>query len=211
MASIDFYAGQFGINNLSGSGLGFYGAGFGQSVNVGSYQDTTFITNSAGTSNGSQCTNIKFQDSASGIVNSQTSGIPLRNINNYLATLNVRFTHSSAVQVQNVNARIYDRSNINNPASGVTTKIAELINPAIVQTVQGSGDSTWTTITSSNGGSGTIFSLAPGVGTSGLYAGNGSDSTKADTRHDWYLALSASPDSIGSKTSFGFYVSLEYL
>jgi hypothetical protein len=30
-------------------------------------------------------------------------------------------------------------------------------------------------------------------------------------RHDWYLALSASPGSIGSKTDFGLYFTLEYL
>ena len=30
-------------------------------------------------------------------------------------------------------------------------------------------------------------------------------------RHTWYAALSASPLSIGSKTSYGLYVSLEYL
>ena len=31
------------------------------------------------------------------------------------------------------------------------------------------------------------------------------------TRHDWYLAISASPDSIGSKTQYGLYFTLEYL
>jgi len=30
-------------------------------------------------------------------------------------------------------------------------------------------------------------------------------------RHDWYVALSASPDSIGSKTQYGLYFTLEYL
>ena len=30
-------------------------------------------------------------------------------------------------------------------------------------------------------------------------------------RHDWYLALSASPDSIGSKTDYGLYFTCEYL
>ena len=30
-------------------------------------------------------------------------------------------------------------------------------------------------------------------------------------RHTWYAAISASPLSIGSKTSYGLYVSLEYL
>ena len=38
-------------------------------------------------------------------------------------------------------------------------------------------------------------------------AGTAHDST----RHDWYDALSASPDSIGSKTNYGLYFTLEYL
>ena len=50
MATINFYSGNLHVNNLSGSGLGFYGGGFGYSVQVGAYQDTTFITNGTGTS-----------------------------------------------------------------------------------------------------------------------------------------------------------------
>jgi hypothetical protein len=49
------------------------------------------------------------------------------------------------------------------------------------------------------------------LGPSGQYAGNGSNSAWTDTQHDWYLVLSASPDSIGSKTLYGLWVSLEYL
>ena len=30
-------------------------------------------------------------------------------------------------------------------------------------------------------------------------------------QHDWYLALSAEPTTIGSKTNFGLYFTLEYL
>lgn len=211
MAAVDFYAGQFAIQALSGSGLGFYGETFGASVNVSEWQQTTYITNGAGTAQGPQVNNIQFLNSQSGVVNSATSGIGLININNYLATLNIRFTHSSSVQVQNAKVRIYDRSNINNPASGVTTKVAELINTAVSQLVAGSGDTTWTSITSANGGSGTLVSLANSPGMSGLYAGNGSNSVRPDTRHDFFLAISQSPDSIGSKTLNGLYFSCEYL
>lgn len=207
MAEINFYADSFGITNLNGSGLGFYGAGFGQSVNVGEWQDTTFITNGNGTSQGPQVNNAKYVNTMSGIVNGASSGVLLTQIPNYLATLNIRFTHNVSVQVQNVKLRIYDRSNINNPASGVTTKVAELIHPDIIQNNNGSGDTTWLTPQ----GSALIMDLAPSPGYSGLYAGNGSNSTRADTRHDHYIAISASPDSIGSKNLYGLYVSLEYL
>ncbi len=205
MATISFYSGEtFSIDNLSGSGLGFYGGGFGQSVEVGSYQDTTFITNGAGTSQGPQVDNIKWLNTASGIINGASSGVPLTSIPNYLASLNVRFTHTSAVRTQNVKLRIYDRSNINNQASGVTCKVAELIHPDLVQNNNGSGSTTWQTPT----GSSVIMSLVASPGMSGLRP-NGA-STSAD-QHDWYLAISASPDSIGSKTQFAAYVELEYL
>ena len=33
----------------------------------------------------------------------------------------------------------------------------------------------------------------------------------AATQHDWYLALSAEPETIGSKTQYGLFFTLEYL
>ena len=207
MASIDFYADQFAVQNLSGSGLGFYGGSFGASVNVGEYQTTTFITNGNGTTQGPQVNNVKYVNSMSGVLGSATSGILLTSMPNYLATLNIRFTHSSAVQVQNAKLRIYDRSNINNAASGVTTKVAELIHLGETQTNVGSGDTQWVTPV----GSSVIMDLAPSPGLSGTLAGNGSNSTATGTRHDWYVAISASPDSVGSKTLYGLFTSLEYL
>ena len=42
MAAISFLAGSTTVNNLAGSGLGFYGAGYGISVPLNDYQTTTF-------------------------------------------------------------------------------------------------------------------------------------------------------------------------
>jgi len=207
MAAIDFYiydSPQWNID-LLGSGIGFYGSSFGDSVAVGSYQDTTYVTSADGSVQGPQCNNIKWRHANSGEVSGTI--LNLLNIPNYQATLNVRFTHSSGVQVQNAEARIYDRSNINNPAVGVTTKMAELIHVSTSQANAGSGDSSWYT----PAGSSVTVPLADSPGASGLHAQNGTGSTRPDTRHDWYLAISARPDSIGSKTSYGLYVSLEYL
>lgn len=208
-AAVNFIAGEnFTIQDLSGSGLGFYGSsGFGASVRVGEYQGRTFITNGAGTTQGPEVDNVQYLNVGSGIIGQAGSGIALTCIPNYQATLNIRFTYDTAVRTQNAEFRIYDRSNINNPASGVTTKVAEIIHPGITQANTGSGDTTWLT----PGGSGTTVSLAPSPGVSGFYAGNGSNGNWSGTQHDWYLALSASPDSIGSKTSFGGYFQLEYL
>lgn len=205
MAVLQFFAGEnANIANLSGSGLGFYGGGFGFSVEVGAYQDSTFITNSNGTAQGPQVDNVKYQNIGSGIVNGAGSGVPLISIPNYLATLHVRFNHSSAVRVQNAKLRIYDRSNVNNPASGVTCKVAEIIHPGLTQVPTGSGDTVWQTPT----GSSSIMDLVASPGLSGL-SPNGVGTS--DYNHDWFVALSASPDSIGSKTNFGLYISLEYL
>jgi hypothetical protein len=216
MAQIDFLAGggSFPIANLSGSGLGFYGGGFGFSVDVGSFQDTTFITNSAGTAQGPQVNNVKYMNSMSGIINSASSGVMLRQIPNNLATLNIRFTHTSAVKTQNGVFHIFDRTNVNSPASGVTARVAQIIHPDTVQNDNGSGDVTWVGIATNPqtgsatvGGSGITVSLVSSPGTSGLRP-NGADTT--DTQHDWYIAVSVSPDSVGSKTFAGFCL-LEYL
>lgn len=205
MATIRFYAGEnFAINDLAGSGLGFYGGGFGFSVEVGEWQDTTFITNGNGTSQGPQVDNVKYLNTASGILNGAGSGVALTAMPNYLATLRVNFNHSSSVRTQNAKLRIYDRSSINNPASGVTTKVAELIHPDTVQNNNGSGDTTWNT----PAGSAVIMDLVASPGTSGLRP-NGASTQDVD--HDWYVAISASPDSIGAKTLYGLYVELEYL
>lgn len=204
MATINFYSGNLHVNNLSGSGIGYYGGGFGYSVAVGSYQDTTFITNSAGTSQGPQCNNIKYMNTASGIINSASSGVALTAIPNYLATLKIEFTHTTAVKTQNAKFYCYDRVSINNPASGVTFKFAELIHPDTVQNNNGSGTTSWQTPT----GSSVVINLTASPGMSGL-SPNG-PSTTQDTHH-WFAAMSASPNSIGSKTDFGGYFVVEYL
>jgi len=205
MAAINFYAGEnFGISNLSGSGLGFFGAGgFGNSVEVGAFNDTTFITDSNGTIQGPQCDNVKRSHPNSGIVNGAGS-YDLTHIPNYLATLKIEFTHSSAVQTQNAEMRIYDRSNINNDPSGVTCYVAELIHPTPTVSAGGSGDATWIQAH----GSGVTVPFVDSPGESGL-SPNGSSSV--DTVHTWFSCISCSPDSVGSKTQFGAYFSTEYL
>ncbi len=204
MATIEFYSGPSHINNLASSGLGFYGASQFSSVLVSEYQQTTFITNGAGVTSGPQCNNVKYLNTGSGIVNSSTSGISLTAIPNKDATLNIRFSHSSAVKTQNAELRIYDRSNINNGPSGVTCKVAEIIHPDTAQVNNGSGDTSWLTPQ----GSSIVVSLVGSPGRSGL-SPNGIQTQ--DVYHDFFCVVSASPDSIGSKSLFGAYVSLEYL
>lgn len=206
--TVSFWAGEgFNINNLAGSGLGFYGSSFGASVRVGSYQNTTFITNSTGTVQNAQCDNTTYLNTQSGIVNSSTSGININAIPNYQATLNIRVTSDAgAIKLQNPEFRIYDRSNINNDPSGVLTKAAVIVHPPESQANVGSGDSTWQTPHGS-GVVGVFPTAFVSPGTSGLCPNGPSTS---DSRHDHYLILSCSPNSIGSKL-FGLFFSTEYL
>ncbi len=191
------------INNLSGSGLAFMGVSFGDSVPVGEYQSTTWISNGNGTVNAGQVNNVKYLNPASGILNSATSGIGLPAMPNYLASLIAEFNHTSPVRLQNTRVYIYDRSSINNNPSGVICKVAEVIHPDIVQTPNGSGSVQWQTPAGSS-----FMQLTPSPGRSGFYV-NGPMTT--DTYHTIYLNLTASPNSIGSKTQFALYISTEYL
>lgn len=207
MASIKFYgdsAGPFDVN-MSGSGLGFYGPTvFGASVAVGSWQDNTYITNGIGTLEGPQSNNVKWAHANSGEISGSTI-LNLLKIANADATVNVRFTHGSAVQVQNAELRIYDRSDIDVGAVGVTTRAAEIIHTDPTHIPSGSGDSSWI----EPSGSSVVLDLVQSPGISGI-AGHGSSTTPAQ-RHDWFVAMSARPDSIGSKTDYAMYISLEYL
>jgi hypothetical protein len=248
MAEITFHANTFAavattdpsvIDHAAGSGLGFFGGGFGISVPVGQYQESTFVTNSNGTTSGVKVANTQYT-SISGIkhngtaVTHGTSGTP-----NYYAPLNIRFTHDSGVRVQNCKLRIFDRNDITKHASGVTTQVLELRHPHPVDSYNaGSGSlayrgsdnfawnefdptdgtidsSTEVTFTSSPGVSGMNTSAAetlPQVAADGKYNWiSNSGAALSDTRHDWFVALSASPDSIGSKTNYGLYFTLEYL
>jgi len=207
MASFTFKANapaSYTINHLSGSGLALMGTAFGDSVPVSEYQTTTWISDGNGLTQGPQTNNVKWLNSASGIINSATSGVALLSIPNYLSPLNISFSHSSAVVLQNTKLYIYDRSSINNAPSGVVCKVAETIHPDISQLGStGSGSPIWLTPAGSS-----YMTLTPSPGRSGLYINGPSTS---DTIHDHYICLSASPSSIGSKTQFGLYISTEYL
>ena len=249
MAEIKFYA-NINVDNSNkliahelGSGIGFYGADYGVSVPIGSTQDSTWITNSTGTEATHQLKlhNTKFVDkgttSTEGTVLVNTSigtATNLDKLPNYLAPLNIRFTHTEAVRVQNCKLRIFDRSNIATHAVGVTTYVYEARHPADSPSVthldhRGITDGDyWTEFASDVTMADMIFTDSPGIsGHSSSVADTDHTGTKwnssddapsplqgnlhESTQHDWYTAISAEPETIGSKTDFGLYFTLEYL
>lgn len=242
-AAIKFYANikdgaNTEINHTAGSGIGFYGAGFGVSVPINSQQSSTYVTNADGTSQGSQLNNTSLSTVGTSVtagtvsINSSTA-INNNNLPNYLCPLNIRFTNDEAVRVQNCKLRIFDRNSIDNPASGVTTYVYESRHPATLQTItnlshRGRLSNSWVEFTPTISGaiddgvqvSDMYFTSSPGV--SGLNTNttdtdanlnyvtrDGAD--HSSTQHDWYVALSSEPETIGSKTQYGLYFAVEYL
>jgi len=171
--------------------VGFYGAGFGLSVRVGEYNESTFRTVENGTSNGGSMPNLRFANPTGAWVGGLIPARELREVNNSETTLRVRVNTDSAVATQNTRFRAFDKTNINNNPSGVTVRAAEIRKDNVL--VRGSGDSGWTTIA----GSGSVLSL--------------DSRPDLTTQKDFYIGLTVSPNSIGEKTQFALYFETEFL
>lgn len=240
MASITFWGNVNGITYdgnpsgiayAAGSGLGFYGAGYGLSVPVGQYQDSTWVTNANGTAvDAYKLNNTKWM-STTGVSQNNATAINLRMMPNYYAPLKIRFNHSEAVRVQNCKLRIFDRNSIENNASGVTTEVYEVRHPNGSESAsgllhRGTATHTWTEFDGSAGSpADLVLTDCPGLSGMNTSAGEVVPQTELgftswltqegnahqSTTHDWYIALSASPDTIGSKTNYGLYFTCEYL
>ncbi len=208
MANLNLYVGEDQLIP-DGSGVGFYGDdGFGAPISIGSFNGRTFVTNPSGNIEGFEANNIK-RISSSGLIYGQTgSGIKLTQLPNLLSTLNLRFTHVSDVNTQSVKFYVYDGTstdgvpNKNNDPSGLTAWCAEIRHTSETQVDNGLGDTVWQDTHGS-----TYLSLIDSPGTSGLRP---LGSLTVDTRHDWYVAMSVSPNQFGDKL-FGILLELEFL
>jgi hypothetical protein len=211
MANLKFYSKVdvgveqlLGSGGVTGSGLGFFGAGgFGTAVNIGSYQSQTYITDAAGTVEGPEIINNRYLTATSiqADLGAESSGIALPYLPNRMAVLNIRFTGAAAI-VNNVTVTACERyTNTTNPV-GVTVQAAEIANTSTVYTNSSTySDSTWTNIHGT-----TTLSLQDSPGSSGTGLGL----SQSDTRHDWYVALSIAPTSGGNKT-IALYTEVEYI
>lgn len=239
MASITFWGNivggdqpPSGINHTTGSGLGFFGTTFGISVPVGQFQDSTWVTNSLGTQQGFELANTKYASVSGAYYNRSSQVTENRRLANYKAPLRIRFEHTEPVMVQNCKLRIFDRNNIQKHASGVTTQVYEVRHPHPSTEIVGlahrpSVSHAWAKydptipgeppdliLTSSPGVSGLNTdesdNLPPNSGGFLIWSSN-QGSAHESSIHDWYIALSASPQGIGSKTQYGLYFTCEYL
>ena len=202
------------LETFSGSGLAFYGSTAGSSVQIGSFQDNSYVANADGSSYTEATNNIKYVNDGthpSGRCSAALTGgsvltVGLSGIKSFQSTLGIQFSHTSEVKTQNCQLRIYDRSNINYPASGVNTKVAEIIN------FNGAADSVSQggTLSSAAVGSGDLFWWGepwPSQVTNKAYFTNSSgevfynaDSTASRLNGDARLA---DPDIAGSYATVG--------
>lgn len=204
MSEVNMYIAETDINIGIGEALGFFGSdGFGNPLSLNEFNGRTFVTNNSGSVAFEECDNCR-RISSSGVIIGQTgTGINLINLPNYLATINLRFTHPQAVLIQNVRLIAFDGTDITNAPTGLNVYGAEIIHTSRLQSATGVGDSTWTQMQ----GSGVQLNLVDSPGTSGL---SPLGPATTDTRHDWYCALSVTPTIPGDKT-FAWRVDLEYI
>ena len=194
--TIEWYGGD-GANEIvpaeSGANdtLGFFGAGFGFSIRVGEYNNSTYVTTDNGSTNHGQVPNLRYANSSGAYVASELVATELLEIDDDEATLKIILTTDSAVQTQNASFRAFDRNNINNNPSGVTVYAAEILKPDTG--VRGSGDASWISIA----GSGSVLDLEDHAYSSGV--------------DEWYIGLTVTPTSIGEKTNLAFYFQTEFV
>ena len=211
MPTLELYAGEDTLVSAS-SGLGFFGNnGFNAPIVIGGYNGHTFVTNASGTFQGFECNNNKH-DGASGVIHGQTSsGIALKNLPNELTTINLRFTHTSAIFCQQVKLYVFDGTfsggvaNKTIPADNLTFHAAEIRHRSRLQTVESPySDAGWLNVSSSGSN---YVSLVDSPGLNGIREGGFEE---LSVRHDWYIALTCTPTQLGDK-SFGITAELEYL
>lgn len=129
---------------------------------------------------------MKYVTSASGIASGSLDVVNVSGIDRSKHTFHIQFTNSPAVETQNEKFFAFDGLNSANQPSGVTT-----YGFAYGAT---SGATAWQMIN----GSGNSLSITPSGGIA------------SRTTHDYYVSVSASPNSVGAKTQFALKMYLEY-
>lgn len=180
---------DIGANTIVFAGSG----GLTTPVTVGAWQDETHIgsgdpgTDQCGTNH---CRNVKY---ISGTQFDSGSGTETLNDTNLVATectIRVRFTDGASVATSNARFYAYDGTTTTTEAVGVDVYAFE----------QGVTATTWTLINDDSNNTG---------GDNAAERLDLSDQSAA-TDHTFYIAISASPESVGGKTSFDFGIALTY-
>lgn len=192
--------------NTSGANhIGFFGAGGPEgspfAIIIDRYQDKTFITNMSGTNLGKapwglrasgQLINNKYESSNTVNVDGQ-GAVALSTVPSASGTLLIRFVPSGSIPVRTQNAVL--RCVALNASSGVND-ITSVVTSLKVQGFEPTNQSSWKQMA----GAGTIDNQL-----------SFRDRNTSVAQHDFFAALSASPEAVGQRNNFGFFMILEFL
>lgn len=166
----------------SANWIGFYGASYGDKVQVGEYQDSHHLRTSSGTDTDyceyPHMTNLKYISGSTVSI----SGSLEQDISNVITgdCVRIRFTDgATSINTENVKFYSFDGTTDATGPTGVTAYCLT------------TGSSAWDNAE----GSGSAMDLAD----------QGSEQD-----HDYFVGMSASPASVGEKTSFAWKITLDY-
>lgn len=192
-------------NTSGANSLGFFGAGGPQGVPfaviVDAYQDATFITGVSGFNMGvapfgllasGELFNSKFIDSSTANVEGDPS-VALTNVPQESGTLLMRFVPSGSTEVRTQNTLL--RTVVLNATSGVNN-VGDVVVGLKVQCFEPGADSAWTQTAGTGALDNRLFLL---------------DHNVASLQHDFFATLSASPENVGERNDFGFFLIIEFL
>jgi hypothetical protein len=180
--------GTDGSNNITidaSDKIGFYGSAFGNAITVGQYQDTTHNETSGGAhdcpnSNAVHLHNVKYLTGSTFALDGGSSET-LNGTNLTTAECTLKINFSHGSSVATSAATFWAYDGTTD--SAVPTDVT-------FQCAE-QGDTAW----SNAEGSGAAMTL---------------DDNTTSTSHDYFLALSASPESVGDKTAFALKIQLTY-
>lgn len=192
--SIEWRSGDDSVVIPSEARIGFFGTNFGDSVGMGNYQGSTFVTNDFGSAHAEELPNVQFQANFPGngtCITPYSGKSPIKDIPQWECTLHLRMTTGveSRIQVAKFIAYASGSFSINDLNDVVAATPSDVIIAGFEW-----GDSDWTPM----GGDSQPLMLTPYSESSG------------QLNHDYYIGLSAQPLAIGINTSIMFAAYVEW-
>lgn len=190
--SIEWRSGDDSVVIPSEARIGFFGTNFGDSVGIGSYQGSTFVTNDFGSAHAEELPNVQFQANFPEGKCKTIYGVKsIDEISPWECTLHLRMTTGVESRIQAAKFIAYASGSFSiNDENDIVAG-----NPSNVKIAGFEwGDSNWTII----GGDSQPLMLTPYSESSGRL------------NHDYYIGLSAQPLAIGINTSIMFAAYVEW-
>lgn len=188
--TIQWKGGDDVVTISNGSRIGFFGASFGDSIVLNTYQDKTYVTNIDGTVNSGALPNVKYVSNSPGMGSIGSGSAAITTFASNQCTLHISMTSGSASRIQAVKLIAYSGSLEVGPSGGLSA--AGPLDVTIVGFEL--GDTNWTIMS----GSAQPLMLTPYSGAAGLLD------------HDYYIGLSAQPQVTGINVNISLALYAEW-